>query len=107
MRLASLISGGKDSLYAMYLAKNEGHEIKYLVSMESENPESYMFHIPNIHLVDAIAENIGIPLVKRKTRGIKEEELQDIRSVLKELKPHIDCITTRAVASNYQKTRID
>ena len=75
--------------------------------MESENPESYMFHIPNIHLVDAIAENIGIPLVKRKTRGIKEEELQDIRSVLKELKPHIDGITTGAVASNYQKTRID
>ncbi|MBI2578709.1 MAG: TIGR00289 family protein [Candidatus Aenigmarchaeota archaeon] len=107
MRLASLISGGKDSLYAMYLAKNQGHEIKYLVSLESENPESYMFHIPNIHLVDKIAENIGLPLVKRKTKGVKEEELKDIKNVLASLKPHIDGITTGAIASNYQKTRID
>jgi predicted ATP pyrophosphatase (TIGR00289 family) len=107
MRLASLISGGKDSLYAMYIARKEGHEVKYLVSLESENPESYMFHIPNIHLVEKIAENVGLPFVKRKTKGVKEEELADIRAVLKELRPHIDGITTGAVASNYQKTRID
>lgn len=107
MRLASLVSGGKDSLYAMYLAKKQGHEIKYLVSLESENPESYMFHIPNIHLVESIAENIGLPLIRKKTKGVKEEELEDIRSVLEILKPHIDGITTGAVASNYQKTRID
>ncbi|MBI4018389.1 MAG: TIGR00289 family protein [Candidatus Aenigmarchaeota archaeon] len=107
MRLASLISGGKDSLYAMYLAKRQGHEIKYLVSLISENVESYMFHIPNIHLVDRIAENIGLPLVKQQTKGVKEEELKDIRSVLEKLKPEIDGITTGAVASNYQKTRID
>ncbi len=107
MRLASLISGGKDSLYAMYLAKKQGHEIRFLVSLESENPESYMFHIPNIHLVDKISENIGLPLVKRKTKGIKEEELLDIKNVLASLKPEIDGITTGAVASTYQKTRID
>ncbi len=62
MRVAVLYSGGKDSNYALYWAlKQGGFEVKYLVSMVSESDESYMYHVPNIHLTELQARAIGIP----------------------------------------------
>lgn len=106
MRLASLLSGGKDSMYALYLA-SKTNEIKYIIYFESENEESYMFHTPNIHLVKEQAKLLGIEVIRQRTKGIKEDELKDIKSVLESLKGKIDGITTGAIASNYQKSRID
>lgn len=105
MRIAALISGGKDSLYAAYLARKE-HEIAYVISMRSENPASYMFHFPNVHLVKQQAELMGIELVEKKTKGEKEKELDDLEDVISSLSG-IDGIVTGALASNYQKQRID
>jgi len=102
MNLAALISGGKDSLYAAYLNKKD---VKHFLSFISENPESYMFHIPNIHLTEVISDITGIPLKLVKTKGAKEEELKDIKEALRSL--NIDGVVTGAVASNYQKSRID
>ena len=105
MNLAALISGGKDSLYATYRAQQAGHKITHLITFVSENPESYMFHTANIHLVDTIANLTGLPLVKIPTKGEKEKELDDIKKALAELP--VDGITTGAIASVYQKSRID
>lgn len=106
MRLAALVSGGKDSLYAAYLASKE-HEIAYVISMVSENPESYMFHFPNIHLVKTQASLMGIQLIEKKTKGVKEEELDDLEDVLASIKNEVDGLVTGALASTYQKMRID
>ncbi|MBI5060755.1 MAG: TIGR00289 family protein [Candidatus Aenigmarchaeota archaeon] len=106
MKLASLISSGKDSLYAMYLASRE-NEIKYIISFISENPDSYMFHVPNAKLVGEQAKAMGIPLIQAASKGQKEKELDDISAALKKIKNEIDGVTTGAVASNYQKSRID
>ena len=51
MQLCVLFSGGKDSTYALFKARKE-NEIVCLISIVSENKESYMFHTPNIHLVE-------------------------------------------------------
>lgn len=109
MRLASLLSGGKDSIYAMYLAMQEGHEIAVLVSIASYNPESYMFHVPNIHLTKLQAQAMDIPLIFRKTEGVKEEELEDLRAALIEATGvfEIEGIVSGAIFSNYQRSRID
>jgi diphthine-ammonia ligase len=107
MKLASLFSGGKDSTYAIYLA-SKTHAIEYLVTIKSQNTESYMFHTANINLTETQAELMGIPVIYKESKGIKEEELKDIESILRELKKKgIEGITTGAVASNYQKTRIE
>jgi uncharacterized protein (TIGR00290 family) len=71
MHLASLFSGGKDSAYALYLAQLQGHKIEVLIAIDSENPESYMFHVPNIHLVKLQAEAMEIPLIYGRTEGVK------------------------------------
>jgi len=74
MNVAALFSGGKDSSFALRLVEEAGHEITYLVTLVSENPESYMFHIPNIEITKLQAEAIGLPLVEKTTKGEKEKE---------------------------------
>lgn len=105
MKIASLFSGGKDSVYATYLCLKEGFEVKKLVSMIPENKESWMFHSINIHLTGIQAEAIGIPIDKIKTRGEKEKELVELEKELKNL--DIDGVTSGAIASSYQRERIE
>jgi len=107
MRLAALTSGGKDSLYAVYLARKEGHDIRYLLSMIPESHESYMFHHPNIELTEIQAELMGIPLLVEKTSGEKEKELKDLERLILRVKDEVDGILTGVIASNYQRERID
>ena len=105
---AILFSGGKDSIMACYEAIMNGDDVAYLLSMESENDESYMFHVPNIHITDLIAEAIDIPIIKAKTQGIKENELDDLKINLLQLKKKgVEAIYTGALFSVYQKSRID
>lgn len=106
MKLAALLSGGKDSLYAMFLAGKE-NEIGCVVTIASENPESYMFHFPNIHLVEKQAGLMGIKIIKKTTKGEKEKELEDLKSVLKTISGEVDGVVTGAIESNYQKQRIE
>ncbi|NJE76236.1 TIGR00289 family protein [Thermococcus sp. ES12] len=105
MRVAVLYSGGKDSNYALYWALRQGFEVKYLVSMVSERDDSYMYHVPNIHLTELQAKAIGIPLVKGFTSGEKEREVDDMKAVLEGLK--IEGVVAGALASEYQKKRVD
>ncbi|KZX17571.1 diphthine--ammonia ligase [Methanobrevibacter filiformis] len=108
MNVAILFSGGKDSTMALYRAIAKGHDVKYLFTMVSENKESYMFHVPNIHINDLIAEALEIPLLKSKTDGKKEKELDDLENALIQLKDKgIEAIYSGALFSTYQKSRID
>ena len=105
MRLAGLLSGGKDSVYAAHLTQRQGHQLAYLVSLRSRNPDSYMFHTVNIDLTRLQAEAWQIEYREALTEGEKEKELADLEAALAEL--DIDGIITGAIASNYQRERID
>ena len=105
MRLAALFSGGKDSTYAARLEEIAGHEIAYLVTLRSRRDDSYMFHTVNIELAALLAEALGIESVVVNTEGEKEVELDDLENALREL--YVEGIVTGAIASSYQKTRID
>lgn len=108
MKCAVLFSGGKDSAYAAYLAKKEGYAISCLISIISENPESYMFHTPSISKVEKQAELMNIPIIKWDTKGEKELELVDLENAIKKArdKYNIETIVTGAVQSVYQVSRI-
>jgi diphthine-ammonia ligase len=105
MRVAALFSGGKDSVFSIYIAQQYGWDVSHLVTLESENKYSWMFHSINIHLTELLAEALGIPLVKRTTKGEKEDELQDLQNLLHGLP--IDGVISGAIASEYQRTRIE
>ena len=107
MKLAALISGGKDSLLALYKAHKLGHSVDYLLTMEPESDESYMFHHPNIWITDLISKTLNIPLIKGRTHGLKEEELKDLDLLFDRVENNVEGIITGALASTYQKTRIE
>ena len=108
MKVAVLFSGGKDSVYSSYLVKQQGHELVCLISVVSENQESYMFHTPNIEKTKKQAQVMDLPLVLQETKGEKEKELEDLRKVIGKVKEEygIGGIVTGAIQSVYQASRI-
>lgn len=107
MRLGVLFSGGKDSNLALHLAA-EKEEVVCLITVVSKNPESYMFHTPNIDVTALQAEALGLPLVSVVTEGRKEEELADLVKAIADAKSklQIDGVVTGAVESVYQASRV-
>lgn len=108
MKVAVLFSGGKDSTMALYYALKEKEDVMYLLSMKSKNDESYMFHVPNIHITDLLSQALEIPLISSETDGVKEEELKDLKRAFEDLKSlGVEAIYTGALYSVYQKSRIE
>jgi ABC transporter with metal-binding/Fe-S-binding domain ATP-binding protein len=109
MRFGVLFSGGKDSMFALSEVLKEGHEIETLITIISENPESYMYHVPNIELTRLQAEAMEIPIIIRTSKGEKEEELKDLKKAIEDafIQFGIEGIVSGAIYSNYQKSRID
>jgi diphthine-ammonia ligase len=105
MRLAALVTGGKDSVLALHRAQKIGHNIKFLAAMIPKRADSWMFHFPNIHLTEHLSKAVGIPLVKAETSGIKEKELEDLRELLASL--DVEGVVSGSVSSRYQKERIE
>ncbi|MBE8538551.1 TIGR00289 family protein [Geoglobus acetivorans] len=104
MKVACFISGGKDSMLALHRVSEE-HEIACVVSVISENPDSYMFHTANLPLVDAIASSLKIPLFKVFVSGEEEKEVDELSEQLRAL--DVDGIVTGAVKSEYQRKRFE
>lgn len=107
MRVAVLFSGGKDSTFSTYVALNQGWDVRYLVTMLPSREDSWMFHHPCTELTKLQAEAIGITHIARTTSGEKEKELEDLTTALKEISGDVDAVVSGAVASRYQKDRID
>ena len=105
MNVASLFSGGKDSVFSIYIAKQWGWNVKYLVTINPKKNDSWMFHKININQTEKIGEALDIPLIKGDSEGAKESELEDLKDLLKNL--GIDGVISGAIASEYQRTRIE
>jgi diphthine-ammonia ligase len=108
MKLALLLSGGKDSVYSGYIAQKAGNELSCAITMVSKNKDSFMFHTPSIGKTQKQAEVMNIPIIEKETSGIKEEELDDLEEAIIDArkKYHITGIVTGAIKSVYQATRV-
>uniref|UniRef100_A0A7J2TJS3 TIGR00289 family protein n=1 Tax=Archaeoglobus fulgidus TaxID=2234 RepID=A0A7J2TJS3_ARCFL len=102
MRIAVLTSGGKDSILALHKVSEMGEIL--LVTAIPERDDSYMFHTANLHMLDAIAECLNLPLVKVEVSGVEEKEVEELKEGLSKLE--IDAVCCGAIASNYQLKRI-
>ena len=93
---------------AVYAALEAKEDVKYLLSIKSKNDESYMFHVPNIHITDLLSQALEIPIMSVETEGIKEEELEDLKAAFIDLKNlGVEAVYTGALYSVYQKSRIE
>ena len=109
MRVGILFSGGKDSTYAAHLAKQKGDELRCLITLSPARSDSYMFHYPNIRWTALQAQAMRLPQVSLETKGVKEDELVDLRKAIETAKRDysIEGVYTGALASVYQKSRVE
>ncbi|NYT01870.1 MAG: diphthine--ammonia ligase [Methanosarcinales archaeon] len=107
MNLGVLFSGGKDSVFACSRAM-EKNTVSCLITLVSENPDSYMFHTPNVRRTDLQARAMNLPLLTWPTRGEKEEELADLRAAIRAAREKcgLQGIVTGAIESVYQAARV-
>ena len=106
MKLAALFSGGKDSTYAIYLAKKLGHSVDVLLTLYPYSSESHLLHYPNIEFTQLQAKSMKIPQLIEKTHSDDSEneskKLNNLISFAKE-KYSIDGIVHGGILSEYQK----
>lgn len=109
MKVCVLFSGGKDSMFALMKAKESGNEISCLVTIKAKSQDSYMYHLPNIHLTEKLAEALDLPIFIVESSGEKEKELTELKEILADLKRDlkIEGVVSGAIASSYQKERVD
>ncbi|MCL2134097.1 MAG: diphthine--ammonia ligase [Candidatus Bathyarchaeota archaeon] len=83
MKVVVSWSGGKDSAYALHLAKQQGYEIVNLLTMMNSEEKS-SFHLIRSDILDAHADATGVQLIKKQTSNEVYEH--DFKMVLTELK---------------------
>jgi ABC transporter with metal-binding/Fe-S-binding domain ATP-binding protein len=110
MKLASLFSGGKDSAYAIYVAKKQGHEIKCLLSVFPKSDESHLLHYPNIQWTKLQSESMNIPqLTITSNSDQTDDELILMESLLQTAKEkyQIEGLVHGGIKSNFQKDKFE
>jgi diphthine-ammonia ligase len=109
MRVLALLSGGKDSVAAVEVAQGWGWEVVAALAMVPAADDAWMFHTPNLAAVRGVAQCLGIPLLEAPCRTGEREEVEDLEAALAAARRAfaLDGIVSGALASEYQRTRID
>ena len=106
MKLAALFSGGKDSTYAIFIAKKLGHTVDILLTLHPYSDESHLLHYPNITFTQLQAESMKIPqLIEKITSVHPENESEKLNSLIVRAKENfsIEGIVHGGILSKYQK----
>jgi len=110
MKLASLFSGGKDSTYAIHLAKKQGHDVKCLLSVFPKSDESHLLHHPNMKWTKLQSESMNIPqLTIASTSDETDNELSLIENLLQNAKDQfqIEGLVHGGIKSKFQKDKFE
>lgn len=109
MRVLALLSGGKDSVAAVEVARGHGWDVVGALTMVPAADDAWLFHTPNLGVVRGVAQCLGLPLLEAPCRSGAEEEVADLEAALARAKAELrlDGLVSGALASEYQKVRID
>lgn len=123
MRVAALVSGGKDSCYNMMQCVAEGHEIVALANLhpkDKDELDSYMYQTVGHQGIQKLSEAMGLPLYRRETKGhslqrgknytpTESDEVEDLYDLLKSIKEDlsIEAVAVGAIFSDYQRVRVE
>ncbi len=105
----ALYTGGKDSHFALIESLKQGTYVDLLIIVVPKLSDSWLFHTVNIGLSQIHADLIGAKKVVVEVSGVKEREVVEAISFLQRLNldSKYDHLVSGAVASKYQKERVD
>ncbi|MEA3203618.1 MAG: diphthine-ammonia ligase [Thermoplasmata archaeon] len=109
MRVLALLSGGKDSVAAVEVAQGHGWDVVAALTMVPAEDDAWMFHTPNLGVVRGVAECLGLPLLEAPCRSGQQEEVAGLEAAIARVQRdlNLDGVVSGALASEYQRTRID
>ncbi|CAN6252872.1 unnamed protein product [Urochloa humidicola] len=126
MEVVALVSGGKDSCFAMMRCLDYGHKVVALANLiplddAVDELDSYMYQTVGHQIVVSYAKCMGLPLFRRRIRGSTRDqglkynitagdEVEDMFALLSEVKrqiPSISAVSSGAIASDYQRLRVE
>ncbi len=110
MKLACLFSGGKDSTYAIHLAKKQGHDVVCLLSIFTKSEESHLLHHPNLRWTKLQSESMKIPqLTIISNSNETSDELIVMEKLLQNAKEQfqIDGLVHGGIKSKFQKEKFE
>ena len=110
MKLACLFSGGKDSTYAIHLAKKQGHDVVCLLSIFTKSEESHLLHHPNLKWTKLQSESMKIPqLTIISNSDETDDELIVMEKLLQNAKEQfqIDGLVHGGIKSKFQKEKFE
>ncbi|HSL12856.1 MAG TPA: diphthine--ammonia ligase [Nitrososphaeraceae archaeon] len=110
MRVACLFSGGKDSTYSLYLAKQSGVSVDCLLTLIPNSEESYLFHSSNIWATQLQAKALQIPIITKKIKSISiDDECNKLDELISQANRDykIEGIVHGGIRSNFQKNKFN
>ena len=110
MRLAALYSGGKDSTFAIYQARSEGHDVICLVTIFPISDESKLLHYPNLSVTKLQAESMDLPHLYGNTSSDDTKiEISGLESLLAQAKKgfEIEGVVHGGILSEFQKNHFE
>ena len=110
MRLACLFSGGKDSTYAIHLAKKQGHDVVCLLSIFPKSEESHLLHYPNLKWTRLQSISMNIPQLTICSNSDETvDELIVLEKLLQNAKDEfkIEGLVHGGIKSKFQKEKFE
>lgn len=124
MRFVALVSGGKDSCYALHRIADDGHQLVALANLVppiDAEMDSYMYQTVGQRVVPTYAEALGVPCFQRTISGrpINQameyeqahvgDEVEDLYELLKQVQSEhsFEAVSCGAIHSNYQRVRAE
>ena len=106
MKVAALFSGGKDSTYSIFKAKQDGHSIECIITIVPQSDESMLLHFPNMAITKLQSSIMGIPQIYVESDSIETKLetdllLKTLESAKKDYK--IEGLVQGGILSEFQK----
>lgn len=110
MKLASLFSGGKDSVYSIFLANKQGHKVTCLLSVFPKSAESHLLHHPNLQWTSLQSESMQIPQLTIESKSDEtNNEITSLEKILiKSIEQYdVEGIVYGGIQSQFQKEKFE
>ncbi|KAL8425481.1 hypothetical protein Efla_002602 [Eimeria flavescens] len=126
MKAVGLVSGGKDSIFAMHCAHELGNSICAVATLLPRDDllesDSYMYQSVGTRMTAAVAACLGVPHFCAEVRGkplstesldyetTSGDEVEDLHGLLLRVKsaiPEVEAVTCGAILSEFQRRRLE
>ncbi|ORD93898.1 DPH6 [Enterospora canceri] len=121
MRIAALISGGKDSIYTLCQMIDDGHNVVCAIYIlnKQEYVDSFMYQTVGNEMIQYIEQALEIDFIYKETtcevkntdldyKPMENDEVEDLFEAIREAKEKygIDGVCSGAILSQYQRNRV-